>query len=238
MPRAAGSPTGRSPLFTQLQNDRYLASPLRDEIVLPRTARRWLSSERTGLAAAPHGAIAGERPRAKAQARAKRRRNILERRTAVAAGFLGGSGLYAKPLTTGRAFGIQALHGPAWQILHRPSLSGKSAAENELSSHPTGTTPKTLKPGGNFATRTLVCQWESDTISRVQLAGCGKKTQDRQAVDVRRDPSVALLPLGWTILIGSSLLGRFLFGEGVQLGLQVENFLLRGSHVELLGVDL
>ena len=93
------------------------------------------------LAAATHGAIAGQRPRAQTEAWAERRRNILKRRAAIAAALQRG-GFDSQPLATGGTFSVQALHSPAGQILHRPSSEKKCRRKgDENSSHPAGTRP-------------------------------------------------------------------------------------------------
>ena len=64
-----------------------------------------------------------------------------------------------------------------------------------------------------------------NAISRVGLAGCGFRLGGETA------SASTIAAEKWLFLL-------FLFGESVELGLQVGDFLLGGAHVELLGVDL
>ena len=65
-------------------------------------------------------AIARERPRTHPEARPERRRHAVQRRAAVAADFQRRR-LHPQPVTARGTFRIQALHGPAGQVLHPDS---------------------------------------------------------------------------------------------------------------------
>ena len=73
------------------------------------------------------GTVTTEGARSQPQARAQRRRNIVERGITVAAKFASG-GAGTQPVATSQAFRINTLHGPTRQILQRspPSISAGS----------------------------------------------------------------------------------------------------------------
>jgi hypothetical protein len=71
-------------------------------------------------------AVAAERPGTHPQARAQRRRHVVKRRAAVAAELRSG-GAGTQPVAAGLTFRIDALNGPARQILHAFLLLGRRA---------------------------------------------------------------------------------------------------------------
>ena len=71
---------------------------------------RWRPGERLG-------AVTPQRTWTHPQTRAQRRRNISERRAAIAAEFSPAVGS-SQPVAARRALRIDALHSPSWQILH------------------------------------------------------------------------------------------------------------------------
>ena len=61
--------------------------------------------------------VTAQRARTHPQARGQRRRYVVQRRATIAAKFSTGINR-AQPVASRRAFRIDALHSPAWQILH------------------------------------------------------------------------------------------------------------------------
>lgn len=128
-----------------------------------------ISMSRQRSAASSYGAIARERAGPHAQPRTERRRNILERRPAIAASFLD-QALHAKPMTARGTSGIQALHSPARQILHRPSSHGQSIGfAEELAAIPRIETFECEKLAEIVRPDVLVCQAESIQLVGVRL---------------------------------------------------------------------
>jgi hypothetical protein len=126
-PRAAGPPTGRSPLPAReiIASSRRKGPPL----LAFRSARPFLFSfaqirrlrgGRT-LTRASNRAIARHaRTHPHSKRRHQRRRHILQRQAAVPANFHGHA-FHTQPVSSSGAFRIQTLHGTAGQMLHRVS---------------------------------------------------------------------------------------------------------------------
>lgn len=126
-PRAAGPPTGRSPLparemiaSSKSKRPPLLASGSVRPFVFSFTEIRRLRGGRT-LARASDRAIARQaRTHPHSKRRHQWRRHILQRQATVSA-YFHGRAFHAQPVSSSGAFRIQTLHGTAGQMLHRVS---------------------------------------------------------------------------------------------------------------------
>lgn len=97
-PRNTGAQSSRCPVGRSRQGDREIGAAE-------------ISARARGRA------VICEWPRPHSEARRERRRHVVKSRATVAAGFLCRR-VHAQPVSARGAFRVQALHGPARQILH------------------------------------------------------------------------------------------------------------------------
>ena len=122
-------------------------------------------------------AVSRKRPWPRPETRRERRRHVVKRRPAIAAGFLWRS-LHAHPVPTRGTFRVQALHGPAGEILHAPASQTIWAEGGRISTRAAlrvFQATNALKNCANFAPEPSSVSRKIYTISRGSIAGADRR---------------------------------------------------------------